>query len=133
MGPARFVVSAVGAAVAVGLALISLALIGVDRLRAAAPAATPGDGPAFYLLLIGTLAGLLTAGAVAWSLLAPILSLYRRGGLSIVSAFATVLAMLLCIPAHQLAGWPGLAALAAGALLLGLFLARWSRRLAMVP
>ena len=133
MGPARFVFSAMGAAVAVGLALISLALIGVDRLRAAAPTSDPGEGPAIYLLLIGTLAGLLLAGVVAWRLLAPILSLYRRGGLSIVSAFATVLAMLLCIPAHQLAGWPGLAVLAAAALLLAFFLARWSQRLAMVP
>jgi hypothetical protein len=50
-----------------------------------------------------------------------------------VSAFATVLAMLLCIPAHQLAGWPGLAVLAAAALLAGILLARWSRRLATVP
>jgi hypothetical protein len=121
-----------GAAVAVGLTVISLALIGVDRLRAAAPAANPGEGPALYLLTIGTLGGLLAAGVVAWWLLAPILSLYRRGGLSIVSAFATVLAMLLCIPAHQLAGSAGLAVLAA-ALLLAVVLGRWSRRLAMVP
>lgn len=133
MGPARFVVSAMGAAVAVGLTVISLALIGVDRLRAAAPAANPGEGPALYLLTIGTLGGLLAAGVVAWWLLAPILSLYRRGGLSIVSAFATVLAMLLCIPAHQLAGSAGLAVLAAAALLLAVVLGRWSRRLAMVP
>ena len=133
MGPARFVISAMSAAVAVGLAVISLALIGVDRLRAAAPAADPGAGPAIYLLLVGTLGGLLAAGVTAWRLLAPVLSLYRRGGLSIVSAFATVLAMLLCIPAHQLAGWPGLAALATGALLFAFVLGRWTHRLAMVP
>jgi len=122
-----------GAAVAVGLALISLALIGVDRLRAAGPGVGPAEGPAIYALLLGTLSGLLVAGVVAWRLLAPVLSLYRRGGLSIVSAFATVLAMLVCIPAHQLAGWPGLAVLAAAALLIAFLLARWSRRLAMVP
>ena len=48
-----------------------------------------------YLLVAGTLGGLVLAGIVAWRLLAPIDSTYRRGGLSLVSAFATVPAMLI--------------------------------------
>ena len=56
------------------------------------------------------------AGVVAWRLLAPVPSTYRRGGLSVVTAFATVLPMLLCMAANQLAGRAGLVALAAAAL-----------------
>jgi hypothetical protein len=45
----------------------------------------------------------------------------------VVSGLATVLAMLLCIPVHQLAGRAGLGALGVGALLLSLLLARLAR------
>jgi hypothetical protein len=132
-GPVRLAVSAMGSAVAFGLAVVSATVLGVDFLRPATPGANPEMGPPLYLLFFGTIAGLLLAGVVAWRLLSPILSIYRRGGLSVVSAFATILAMLLCIPAHQLAGSAGLAVLAAAALLLAVVLGRWSRRLAMVP
>jgi hypothetical protein len=45
----------------------------------------------------------------------------------VVSGLATVLAMLLCIPVHQLAGRAGLASLAVMAALASLLLARRSR------
>ena len=61
-----------------------------------------------YLLFGGTLGGILAAAGAAWRLLQPIPSLYRRGGLAIVSAFATVLLMLICIPIHQMFGQAGL-------------------------
>jgi hypothetical protein len=61
-----------------------------------------------YLLFGGTLGGTLAAAGAAWRLLEPIPSLYRRGGLAIVSAFATVLLMLVCIPVHQMFGQAGL-------------------------
>jgi hypothetical protein len=86
----------------------------------------------FYLLMGGTLAGILLAAFTAWRLLAPIGSTYRRGGLSIVCAFATVLLMLICIPVNQLLGRPGLF------IMLGLWgttamvLARRARRLGAV-
>jgi hypothetical protein len=132
-GPARLAVSAMGSAVAFGLAVVSAAVLGVDFLRPATPGANPEMGPPLYLLFFGTIAGLLLAGVVAWRLLSPILSIYRRGGLSVVSAFATVLAMLLCIPAHQLAGRTGLGVLIAAALLVSLLLARSARRLVLAP
>ena len=44
-----------------------------------------------------------------------------------MSGFATVVAMLLCIPVHQLAGRAGLGALGVAALLLSLLLARLVR------
>jgi hypothetical protein len=131
MDPVRLAMLAMGSAVATGLATVSATVLGVDLLRSDAPSAAPQLGAPLYLLFFGTLAGLFCAGVVAWRLLAPILSTYRRGGLSIVSAFATVLAMLLCIPAHQLGGRPGLIALGGLALLASLLLARSARRAAL--
>jgi len=131
--PVRLAVLAMGSAVAFGLAVVSAAVLLVDLLRPAAPSGVPELGAAFYLLFFGTIAGLVVAGVVAWRLLAPVVSIYRRGGLSVVSGLATVLAMLLCIPANQLAGRAGLAALGALALLLSLLLARRARRAAAAP
>jgi len=116
-----------GSGMAFGLAVVSLTVLGVDLVR---PATPPGlaSGPAFYLLLFGTIGGLILAGVVTWRLLAPILSTYRRGGISVVTAFATVLPMLLCMVANQLAGRIGLVALAGIALLAALALGARARR-----
>jgi hypothetical protein len=127
MEPLRLVGLAMGSGVAFGLAVVSVTVLGVDFLRTQSPAATPQTGAPLYLLFFGTLTGLVAAGLLTWRLLAPILSLYRRGGLSVVSGLATVLAMLLCIPVHQLAGRAGLASLAVMAALASLLLARRSR------
>ena len=127
MEPLRLVGLAMGSGVAFGLAVVSLTVLGVDFLRTQTPAATPQAGAPLYLLFFGTLTGLVVAGLLAWRLLAPILSLYRRGGLSVVSGLATVLAMLLCIPVHQLAGRVGLATLAVLAALASLLRARRAR------
>lgn len=125
MGPIRLVALAMGSAVAFGLAIVSATVLGVDLLRA--DAAAPQLGAPLYLLFFGTMAGLVLAGIVAWRLLDPILSIYRRGGLSVVSGLATVVAMLICIPVHQLAGRGGLAGLGVVALLASLLLARLVR------
>ena len=81
----------------------------------------------------GTLAGLVLSGAVAWRLLSPLGSAYRRGGLAMVSAFATVIAMLLCIPVNQLLGHSGLGGLSVLSLLASLLLARRARAGAAAP
>jgi hypothetical protein len=133
MGPIRLAALAMGSAVAFGLAVVSATVLGVDLLRPATPSDAPSLGAPLYLLFFGTLAGLLLAGVLAWRLLSPILSTYRRGGLSVVSALATVMAMLLCIPAHQLAGRRGLVALGLTALLVSFVLARGARRAVTVP
>lgn len=130
MSPIRLALLAMGSAVAFGLATVSATVLGVDLLRSDAPTAGPQLGAPLYLLFFGTLGGLFCAGVVAWRLLAPVVSLYRRGGLSIVSAFGTVVVMLLCIPAHQLAGRAGLIGLGVVALLASLLLARGARRAA---
>jgi hypothetical protein len=130
--PIRLALLAMGSAIAFGLALVSATVIGVDLLRAGAPPQPASGGAPLYLLFFGTLAGLCAAGAVAWRLLSPILSTYRRGGLSLASAFATVVVMLLCIPVHQIAGRAGLIGLGITALLVASLLGRRARRTALV-
>jgi hypothetical protein len=127
MGPIRLVVLAMGSAVAFGLAVVSATVLGVNLLRTDTSSPAPQLGAPLYLVFFGTMAGLVLAGVVAWRLLNPILSVYRRGGLSIVSSVATVPAMLICIPVNQLAGSAGLGALGVVALLLSLLLARLVR------
>jgi hypothetical protein len=50
------------------------------------------------------------AAATAWIALAPLESWFRRGGLALVSAFGTVLAMLVLVPVDQAFGPAGLGA-----------------------
>jgi hypothetical protein len=126
--PIRLAFLAMGSGMAFGLVVVSLTVLAVDLVRPAAPSPGIASGPAFYLLLFGTIGGLILAGVVAWRLLAPILSTYRRGGISLVTAFATVLPMLLCMVANQLAGRIGLVALAGAALLVALVLGARARR-----
>jgi hypothetical protein len=125
-GPFAFVAIVLGSAMSAGLLVISGTVLLVEALR-------QGDQSGnlelpFYLLAGGTLAGILSAAGVAWSLLAPVGSVYRRGGLSIVSAFATVLLMLVCIPVHQGFGRSGLLLLLAVAAVLAIVLSRHARR-----
>ena len=127
MGPIRLVVLAMGSGVAFGLAIVSATVLGVTLLRTDATSSAPQLGAPLYLVFFGTMAGLVLAGVAAWRLLDPILSVYRRGGLSIVSSVATVPVMLICIPVNQLAGSAGLGALGVVALLLSLLLARLVR------
>ena len=133
MDPVRLTLLAMGSGMAFGLAAVSLTVLGVDYLRPATPPPNPASGPAFYLLMLGTLFGLVLAGAVAWRLLAPVLTTYRRGGLSLVTAMATVLPMLLCMAVNQLAGRTGLVTLALAAVLAALVLAGLARRVAAEP
>jgi ABC-type glycerol-3-phosphate transport system permease component len=125
----RFVAAAAGCALSIGLVVITATVLAVDELR--------GDGSApsldrsFYILVGGTLLGILLAASAAWRLLAPIESVYRRGGLSIVCAFGTVLLMLICIPVHQLLGQVGLIALLAVAAVTALILGRGVHRMAV--
>jgi hypothetical protein len=117
-----------GSGMAFGLAAVSVTVLGVDYLRPEAPSSNVASGPAFYLLMFGTVFGLVLAGAVAWRLLAPVPSTYRRGGLSLVTAMATILPMLLCMAANQLGGRAGLVGLALLALLVAALLAGRARR-----
>jgi hypothetical protein len=121
------VAAGAASAVSVGLLVITATVLLVDALRAGG---TPGNlDQTFYLLLGGTLSGILLAAYAAWRLLAPIASTYRRGGLAIVSSFATVLLMLICIPVNELLGRTGLFLLLGLCAIASMLLARRARRL----
>ena len=126
-----FVAAVLASAVSVGLLVISATVLAVDALRS-------DTGPrnldlSFYLLIGGTLSGIMMAAFAAWRLLAPVGSAYRRGGLSMVCAFATVLLMLICIPVNQLFGRTGLLLLLGFSGLAALISARRARRLGAGP
>jgi hypothetical protein len=109
-----------------GLAVISATVLGVDTLR---PNVQAGHVDAsFYLLVGGTLAGVMLAALLTWRLLAPVGSLYRRGALSMVCSFATILLMLVCIPVYQLLGRNGLLGLTALSSLVAAILSQRARR-----
>ena len=119
----------VGAGALAGLAIISGIVLVVASLRSGSQA--PQLNASFYLLVMGTLAGILAAAFLAWRLLAPVESAYRRGALSIVCSFATVLLMLVCIPVHQLLGRVGLLCLIVISSLTAALLAHRAKRLAV--
>src|SRR5262249_44805844 len=88
VSPIRLALLAMGSGMAFGLFIVSLTVLGVDVVRPSTPPPSIATGPAFYLLVFGTLSGLVLAGVVAWCLLPPIVSTYRRGGISVVTACA---------------------------------------------
>lgn len=104
---------AVAFGILLGVAVIAAALWAVRTLQLGAPPVaplTPAKGVT-ALLIGGTLAGVLAAGVGAWTLMAPVTSFYRRGGLSFVTSFATVACSLVCMPVDGLFGRTGLLAL----------------------
>ena len=101
----QFVALSMLCAVSFGLLVITATVLGVDVLHTRG---AENLDLSFSLLAIGTLSGILLASFSAWRLLAPLESVYRRGGFSIVAGFATVLFMLVCIPVDQVFGRPGL-------------------------
>ena len=117
------------AAVALGTAVVALALYGVQAVKAGAPAsdAPVTSGPAPLLLLTGTLGALLVSAAVTWHRLRPVDSYYRRGGLAMLSAFATFVMAVLAAPLHHFLGSGALVGLAGASGLLGLLLLRGPR------
>jgi NhaP-type Na+/H+ or K+/H+ antiporter len=130
MDPVSLVASALGAGLSAGLALVGATVAATAALRPPAGTTEPALGAPLYVLLFGTLAGLLLAGVVAWWLLRPLESTYRRGGLAMVSAFATVVLMQIYRPLDAAFGVPALvggAVLTAG---LAWLLARRARRVA---
>ncbi len=126
-GTLGFLATALASAVSLGLAVITATVLLEESMRT-------GPHPDYlhfrlYLLFGGTLAGILIAASAAWRLLFPIPSTYRRGGLAMVSGFATVLLMLICIPIHQLLGRAGLIVLLGLSAAAAALLARRARRL----
>jgi hypothetical protein len=131
MDPVALAATAVGAGLSAGLALVGVTVAALDAVRPPPGAALDtAAGAPLYLLAAGTLGGLVLAGVVAWRLLAPLDSTYRRGGLALVSAFATVLLMQVYPLLDATLGTPALGAAAVLAAATALLLARHARRMA---
>jgi len=102
--------AAVGCSILLGASIMAVVLLGVRGLVAQAP---PTDQPnpmqpAGLLLILGTLGACVAAATACWAALSP-LPTYRRGGLSMVSAFAVFVVALLLAPVNELGGAAGLA------------------------
>jgi hypothetical protein len=113
--PLGLIAAAVPAGVLAGTLTVTAAVFVVTYLRAqgpVAPSAELASSPATVVLLGGTLLGVFVAGATTWLALAPIRNPFRRAMFGTVSAFATVVVMLITTPVHAFFGRPGLAALA---------------------
>ena len=111
----------------IGAGVIAAALWAVRTLQIEAPAPAPGElGGAGLLLLGGTMGGLVLGAGAAWTLMAPITSYFRRGGLAILTGFATLVVSLVAVPVDRFLGRPGLAALAGGCALGCLLLSRFT-------
>ena len=130
MDPVSLAATALGAGLSAGLALVGVTVAALDAVRPPPGTADPALGAPLYLLAAGTLGGLVLAGVVAWRLLAPLDSTYRRGGLALVSAFATVPVMQVYPPLDAAFGAPALLAAAALATGVALLLSRRARRMA---
>ena len=130
MDPVSLAARALGAGLSAGLSLVGVTVAAIAALRPPAGATEPDLGAPLYLLLLGTMGGLTLAGVVAWRLLAPLRSTYRRGGLALVSAFATVVVMQIYRPLDAAFGAPALLAAAALAAAAAWLLARRARRMA---
>ncbi|TFG46172.1 MAG: hypothetical protein E4H41_03025 [Gemmatimonadales bacterium] len=111
--------ASMGFGILLGTALVAAVLLGVRALIAQAPPTDNPDPtqPAGILLIFGTLAACATAALGCWTALAPVPT-YRRGGLSMVTGFATIMMALLLAPVNELGGPIGLGvvAVACGAL-----------------
>ena len=130
MDPVSLAAVALGAGLSAGLALVGATVAAIAALRPPPGTTEPALGAPLYLLLFGTLGGLVIAGVVAWRLLSPLESTYRRGGLAIVSAFATVVVMQIYRPLDAAFGIPALLVAAGGAAALAWILSRRARRMA---
>jgi len=118
-------------AVSAGLTLITGTVLLADALRSSD--ASSNLDLRLYLLFGGTLSGILLAAFAAWRMLGSIASTYRRGGLAMVCAFATVVVMLICVPINQYFGRTGLIVLLGSCGVMAILLARQVARIRARP
>ncbi len=119
-------IRAMGFGVLFGLA-VTAALLWVVRtvqLSTPQPADAKPSEAIVNLLLLAWLGGAALATAAGFSLMRPLTSLYRRGGLSIVAGFATLVVSFITQPVDAMFGRAGLVGLTAIATALALLLAR---------
>jgi hypothetical protein len=119
----RLALRAMAAGTLSGVAVVSsvMWLVRTLQARGSAPLAPTPTDPIANLGLLGWLGGAIAGAGAAWIIMRPIASAYRRGGLSMVAGFATLLVSFITAPVDSLLGrWGllGLVALSAGLFLL---------------
>ncbi len=108
---------------AAGGAVVALVLFAMSGYGLARASANPGVlMPAFGPALAGG-GGLLAGALVAWAISKPLGNAFRRAALAMMAVMGTALVAGATLPAHQLAGRAGLAAVAV--LCLGAMLVAW--------
>jgi hypothetical protein len=125
--PLALVLGALGFGTAAGVGFQALVTWGVRSLQAGAlpSAAPPGlSSLASLVLLIGTLAGIVSAGLATWTLLAPIRNPWRQAMLAIIAGLGSFVLSLVTIPLDRAYGRPGLLGLAALAVALCILIGR---------
>ncbi len=113
MSPLRGALASIVIGSAAGGAVVSLVLFVMSGYALATPAATsspvmPAIGPS----LAGS-GGALAGALVAWAVSKPVGNAFRRAALAMMAVMGTALVAGATLPAHQLAGRTGLAAVAA--------------------
>ena len=129
--PLGLIAAAVPLGVLAGTLIVTGTVFLVTLLRERSPAAVASapSAPALYVLLAGTFLGVLVAAGTTWVALSPVRNVYRRVMFGTVSAFATVVVMLVTTPVHAFLGRAGLAGLGALCLAGLVFLGRRVARL----
>ncbi len=130
----RLAGTAAASAVSAGLAFIGIIVLTVRTIQPPVTDAAqiPQLGFPFYLLVFGTFGGVVLTAVIAWLLLGRLGSTYRQGGLAMVSALATVVAMLLCMPVDRAFGRLGLVGLIVVSATAAILLARRAHRAEVV-
>ena len=105
----RLALCSIPAGAFTGAAVACVTALGFDMLG---PRGQNPSAMHVLLLIVGMVGGPLFGALLTFWLLEPLASVYRRGGLAIVSGFAAFLAMFAGMPVHQAFGQPGLAAFA---------------------
>lgn len=99
---------AAGSLAGVGAVSTVMWLVRTLQLSGAAPLAPRPSDMIANLVLLGWLGGALFGAGLAWGLMAPIASAYRRGGFAMVAGFGTLLLAFITAPVDSLFGRWGL-------------------------
>ena len=120
---------AAGALAGLGAVSTVMWLVRTLQLSGAAPLTPRPSDMIANLVLFGWLGGALIGAAIAWRIMAPMASTYRRGGFAMVAGFATLVLAFVTAPIDSLFGrWGLLGVAAVAALLIMALLSRMGQR-----
>lgn len=112
-----------------GAAAVALVLWTVRRLLAGAMASDQPvlEGPAIFVLIMGSVSAIAFAAVITWFRLSRLSSHWRRGVFAMLSGFGTVIAAMLATPLDHFYGQAGLAAMGILSAILAILLLSFRR------